>query len=74
MRNDKQKARQCVGIFKKVGNGGHLIEGDSPREAASTIVKLVNSKNLNQAMLALTVSSLRPPIKTKRLNICTAVG
>ncbi|KAI9331642.1 hypothetical protein BD770DRAFT_37112 [Pilaira anomala] len=28
---------------------------NSPREAASTIVKLVNSKNLNQAMLALTL-------------------
>lgn len=27
-----------------------------PREAAMTIVRLVNSKNLNQAMLALTVS------------------
>ncbi|ORE09413.1 VHS-domain-containing protein [Rhizopus microsporus var. microsporus] len=27
----------------------------SPREAASTIVKLVNSKNINQAMLALTL-------------------
>ncbi|GAA5814510.1 hypothetical protein MFLAVUS_008007 [Mucor flavus] len=30
-------------------------QGSAPREAASTIVKLVNSKNLNQAMLALTL-------------------
>ncbi|KAI8645320.1 hypothetical protein BD408DRAFT_412141 [Parasitella parasitica] len=30
-------------------------EGSAPREAASAIVKLVNSKNLNQAMLALTL-------------------
>lgn len=30
-------------------------QGTAPREAASTIVKLVNSKNLNQAMLALTL-------------------
>ncbi|KAK4513126.1 uncharacterized protein ATC70_012920 [Mucor velutinosus] len=30
-------------------------QGSAPREAASAIVKLVNSKNLNQAMLALTL-------------------
>ncbi|CEG77676.1 Putative ADP-ribosylation factor-binding protein GGA2 [Rhizopus microsporus] len=30
-------------------------QGTAPREAASTIVKLVNSKNINQAMLALTL-------------------
>ncbi|KAG1052793.1 hypothetical protein G6F46_004064 [Rhizopus delemar] len=30
-------------------------QGTAPREAASTIVKIVNSKNMNQAMLALTL-------------------
>ena len=33
------------------------LKKNRPREAASAIVKLVNSKNLNQAMLALTVSN-----------------
>ncbi|KAL1929062.1 hypothetical protein VTP01DRAFT_2121 [Rhizomucor pusillus] len=37
----------CEMINKKQGN--------APREAAMTIVRLVNSKNLNQAMLALTL-------------------